>query len=41
MEPRLSKIGAHLYQSADYENAVNKLDITVHSGAGNISVTTK
>jgi hypothetical protein len=41
METRFSKIGAHLYQSADYETAVNKLDITVHSGAGNVSVTTK
>ena len=39
--PRFSKIGAHTYQSADYEDAVDKLEITVHSGAGNVSVTTK
>ena len=41
IDPRLSKIGAHMYQSADYEDAVDKLEITVHSGAGNVSVTTK
>jgi hypothetical protein len=41
MEPRLSRIGAHLYQSADYEDAADKIEIAVHSGAGNVSVTTK
>jgi cell wall-active antibiotic response 4TMS protein YvqF len=41
MEPRFSKIGAHMYQSSDYEDADDKLDITLHSGAGNVSVTTK
>ncbi len=41
VEPRFSKIGAHMYQSADYEDAADKLEIVVHSGAGNVSVSTK
>jgi len=41
VEPRFSKIGSHTYQSAEYDDAFNKLDITVHSGAGNVSVTAK
>ncbi len=41
VEPRFSNIGAHMYQSADYQDAADKLEITVHSGAGNVSVTTK
>ena len=41
VEPRLSKIGAHMYQSADYEDAADKLEISAHSGAGNVSITTK
>jgi hypothetical protein len=41
VEPSFSKSGAHMYTSADYEHAADKLDITVHSGAGNVSVCTK
>jgi cell wall-active antibiotic response 4TMS protein YvqF len=41
MEPRFSKIGSHTYQSPEYDDAPNKLDITVHSGAGNVCVTAK
>jgi hypothetical protein len=41
VEPCYSKIGAHMYQSTDYEDAANKLEISVHSGAGNVSVTAK
>jgi len=41
VEPRFSKIGSHTYQSADYDDASTKLDITVHSGAGNVGVTAK
>jgi hypothetical protein len=41
VEPRFSKIGSHTYQSAEYDHASNKVDITVHSGAGNVSVTAK
>jgi len=41
VEPRFSKVGSHTYQSAAYDDASNKLDITVHSGAGNVSVTAK
>jgi hypothetical protein len=41
VEPRFSKIGSHTYQSAEYDDASNKLDITVHSGAGNVRVTAK
>ena len=40
VEPCFSKIGGHTYQSADYEDAADKLEITAHSGAGNVSVTT-
>ena len=41
VEPRFSKIGAHIYQSDGYENAADRLELTVHSGAGNVSVITK
>ena len=41
VDPRFSNTGAHVYQSADYEDAADKLEITLHSGAGNVSITTK
>jgi len=30
-----------VYQSLDYDGAADKIEITVHSGAGNVSVHTK
>lgn len=41
VESRFSKIDGHTYQSPDYDAAVNKVEITVNSGAGNVSVNTK
>ncbi len=40
IDPRFSKTD-NAYQSSDFDNAVNKVEITVQSGAGNISVNTK
>jgi hypothetical protein len=40
IDPRFSKTD-NTYQSPDFDNAVNKVEITVHSGAGNVSVNTK
>ena len=36
-----SKIDGEMYQSPDYDDATDKVDITVKSGAGNVSVNTK
>ncbi len=33
MDPRFSKLGAHMYQSAEYEDVADKVDIIVDSGA--------
>jgi hypothetical protein len=41
VDSHLSKIDANTYQSPDYESAANKAEITVKSGAGNVSVDTK
>jgi cell wall-active antibiotic response 4TMS protein YvqF len=41
MDSRFSKLDGNTYQSPDYEGAANKVEITVHSGAGNVSVNTK
>jgi len=38
MDSRFSKLDDHTYQSAGYERAADKVEITVHSGAGNVSV---
>jgi len=40
IDPRFSKTD-NTYQSPDFDHAVNKVEITVHSGAGNVSVNTK
>lgn len=39
--PCFVKIDRNVYQSADYDNAAIRFDITAHSGAGNVSVITK
>ena len=40
IDPRFNKTD-NIYQSPDFDNAVNKVEITVQSGAGNVSVNTK
>jgi hypothetical protein len=41
IDSRFSKIDSSTYQSPDYDGAANKVEITVNSGAGNVSVNTK
>jgi hypothetical protein len=41
VNPRFSKTDKNTYQSPDFDSAPNKVEITVHSGAGNVSVNTK
>jgi len=41
VEPRFSKTDNNTYQSSNFDSAANKVEITVKSGAGNVSVTTK
>ena len=40
MDPRFSMTDKDTYQSPDYEGAADKVEITAHSGAGNVSVST-
>jgi hypothetical protein len=41
VEPPLGRTDRDTYQSPDYDGAVDKVEITVHSGAGNVSVNAK
>jgi predicted membrane protein len=41
VDPRFGKIDRNTYQSPDYDGAANKVEITVGSGAGNVTVNTK
>lgn len=41
IDSQFNKTGENTYQSADYELASNKVAITIHSGAGNVSVATR
>jgi len=41
VDPRFSKTEDNTYQSSDYDAAADKVEITVNSGAGNVSVNTK
>jgi hypothetical protein len=41
VDSRFSKTDKNTYQSSDYDSAVNKVEITAKSGAGNVSVNTK
>ncbi len=41
VDGRFSKVDNKTYQSPDFETAANKAEITLSSGAGNVSVTTK
>jgi hypothetical protein len=41
VDPQFSQIDKNTYQSPGFDTAANKVDITVHSGAGNVSVNTR
>jgi hypothetical protein len=41
VDPKFSKIDKNMYQSSDFDTAANRVEITIHSGAGNVSVNTK
>jgi hypothetical protein len=41
MDPRFSKTDNNTYQSSDFDSAANKVESTVNSGAGNVSVNIK
>lgn len=41
IDPQFSKIDDNTYQSPDYDNAVDRIEISVESGAGDVSVNTK
>lgn len=41
VDSRFSKIDGNTYQSADYDSAADKVEITAKSGAGNVSVSTR
>jgi hypothetical protein len=41
VDPKFNKIDKNTYQSSDFDSAANRVEITIHSGAGNVSVDTK
>jgi predicted membrane protein len=41
IDSHFSRIDHDTYRSPDYESAANRIEITAHSGAGNVSVNTK
>ena len=41
VDPKFNKIDKNTYQSSDFNSAANRVEITIHSGAGNVSVDTK
>ena len=41
VDPRFNKIDSRIYKSPDYDAAIDKVEITVSSGAGNVSVSQK
>jgi hypothetical protein len=41
VDTRLNKVDRDIYQSPDYEETADRIEITVHSGAGNVSVTAR
>ncbi len=38
VDPRFKKIDRNWYQSPDYEGSANKVELKVHTGAGNVSI---
>ena len=41
VEPRFSRVDVRTYQTPDYDGAIDKVDITLKSGAGNVTVNAK
>ncbi len=41
VDPRFARLADNTYQSPDYDSAANRVEIAIHSGAGNVSVSTK
>jgi hypothetical protein len=41
VDARFNKIDANTHQSPGYDGAADRVEITAHSGAGNVSVDTK
>ncbi len=41
IDPRFAKADSGIYQSPEYEDAANKVEISIKSGAGNVSVVTR
>jgi hypothetical protein len=41
VDPQFAKIDINTFQSADYDHAAIKIEITANSGAGNVSISTK
>ena len=41
LDLRFSKLDGNTHQSPDYDSAADKVEITVKSGASNVSVNTK
>lgn len=41
VDPRFGKTADNTYQSSDFDSAVNRVEITASSGAGNVSVKSK
>ena len=41
VDPQFSQIDKHTYQSSDFDRAANKVELTLDSGAGTVSVNTK
>ena len=41
VDSRFSKLDSHTYESPDYDGATDRIEITVKSGAGDVSVNTK
>lgn len=41
MDPSLTRTDEDTYQTPDYDSAANRVEITIHSGAGNVGVSIK
>jgi DUF4097 and DUF4098 domain-containing protein YvlB len=41
IDPLYCKVDSHTYQSPDYDNATSKVELTLKTGAGNVTVATK
>jgi predicted membrane protein len=41
VDPQFGRTDKHTYQSSDFDRAAHKVEITIDSGAGDVSVNTK